>query len=153
MNRILSALAVAGVLVGSSLAANAAGRFVRSDGIVFDSDVGAACGALHTDVLFEPWSSQLDILDEPVLDHLATCLTSGELARMQVAVVGVGDDRFASPAGVDLARKRMNAVRAYLMMRGVSAHQLQPWAYTAANYGEAQPARVMFRLMPGPALL
>jgi len=153
MKRILSGLAVlAGVAAGSAVA-NAAGSFVRADGIVFDSDVGAACGALHTDVLFEQWSSAVDMLDEPVLDGLASCMTRGALTGVRVAVIGVGDDRFLSPSGAELARERMNAVTSALIARGVDARQLEPWAFAVAWDGsDPNPDRVMFRILEGMPL-
>jgi outer membrane protein OmpA-like peptidoglycan-associated protein len=153
MKRILSMLAALAGLTAGAAAAHATGRFLRSDGIVFDSDVGAACGALHTDVLFESWSSAVDMLDEPVLDGLASCMTSGALAGVRVAVIGIGDDRFLAPSGAELARERMSAVMSYLMARGVDARQLEPWAFAVAwDGGEPNPDRVMFRILEGMPL-
>lgn len=149
MKRMLTALSAAALLALPTVA-GAAGSFVRSDGAVFDSDVGAACGALHTDVLFSPWSASLDILDEPVLDYLATCMTSGPLAYARIAVIGTGDETFLSPSGQELARDRMYAVIRYLISKGVSARQLEPWAFTLNwGAGEPTPDRVMFRILEG----
>lgn len=154
MKRMLTAFSAAALLALPTVA-GAAGSFVRSDGLVFDSDVGAACGALHTDVLFEQWSGSLDILDEPVLDGLAACMVSGPLANARIAVIGTGDESSLYPSGAELARGRMNAVVSYLIAKGVDSRQLEPWAFTLNwSWGDPKPDRVMFRILEGnPELL
>lgn len=145
---IIVASAVASVMIPAT--ASATPGYVRADGIVFDSDVGAACGALHTDVLFEPWGTSIDALDEPVLDFIAECMRDGALAAARVAVIGLGDASYLQPSGEALARDRMNAVRDALLARGVDARQLDPWALAVAwEPGERKPDRVVFRVLEG----
>ncbi len=151
MNLFTSAIAstVLAVTALSTTAASASTP-VRVDGITFDSDVGAACGALSTDVLFEPWSTRVDALDEPLLDFIAECMTYGALADARVAVIGLGDESFLSPSGEELASERMNAVVTELLERGVDVRQIEPWALAVDwRGGQDKPDRVVFRILEG----
>lgn len=140
-------LAVAAVLTTTAAVASTP---VRVNGITFDSDVGAACGALSTDVLFEPWSTRLDTYDEPLLDFIADCMKHGTLADARVAVIGLGDRSFLSPSGEELARERMNAVVSALLTRGVDVRQIEPWALAVDwRGGQDKPDRVVFRILEG----
>jgi outer membrane protein OmpA-like peptidoglycan-associated protein len=152
MNRILSSLFAAG-LIAAPTAALAGGTYVRADGVVFDSDVGAACGALMTDVLFQPGERSVDLYDESTLDHLATCFRSGELANARIAIIGFGDGDLAAASGSDLAQDRVASVVSYLTARGVDARQLTTWAYATGWPGDASYAadRVQFRIIPDAA--
>lgn len=153
MKRILSTLFTAG-LVSAPFAANAA-NFVRADGTVFDSDVGAVCGALHTDVLFQPGERSVDLYDESLLQYLATCLSSGELSGARIAVIGYGGDGLTMDDGDSLARDRVQSVIAYLVGHGVSAWQLATWSYATGwpGDGELSPDRVQFRILQDQAAL
>jgi outer membrane protein OmpA-like peptidoglycan-associated protein len=151
MNRFKSGLAaIALAALATPSAATATDGFVRPDGIVFDSDLGAACGLLRTDLHFDPWSAQIETQNQLLLDLVADCLNYGTLARARVAVIGLADDDFLYPAGEVLARERMNAVRLALLERGVDARQLEPWALSVDwEAGEKKPDRVVFRVLEG----
>jgi len=151
MNKINSIIAASALSLSALPAiASASQGYLRADGIVFDSDVGAACGALHTDVLFEPWGTGIDPMDEPVLDFIAECMRNGALADARVAVIGLGDANYLQPSGEVLASDRMNAVRDALLERGVDARQIEPWAFAVAwEPGERKPDRVVFRVLEG----
>ncbi len=152
MKRILSSIFAAG-LIAAPAAAIAGGTYVRADGTVFDSDVGASCGALITDVLFQPGERSVDMYDESTLDYLAECFSRGELANSRIAIIGFGDGDLAASAGSDLARDRVSSVMSYLTARGVDARQLTTWAYATGWPGDAEYAsdRVQFRLIPDGA--
>ena len=149
MKRILSTLFTAGLLATPFAAANAQASYVRWDGTRFDSDVGAACGALHTDVLFQPGERSVDLLDEAVLNYLASCLRTGELAGARIAVIGFGDASLAQASGAELARDRVGSVVAYLMGRGVNPANLTTWAYATGWPGDTTLTsdRVQFRIL------
>jgi len=154
MKRILSTLLATAGLASIPFAANAAGTYVTSDGTVFDSDVGAACGALHTDVLFQPGERAIDMQDESVLDYLANCFSSGELSGARIAIIGFGDEDLSYAGGADLARDRVASVVSYLMQHGVDARNVTTWAYASGWPGEARysPDRVQFRILSAPAM-
>jgi outer membrane protein OmpA-like peptidoglycan-associated protein len=149
MKRVLSTLFTAGLLATPLAAANAQASYVTWDGTRFDSDVGVACGALHTDVLFSPGERSVDLLDEAVLDYLATCFRTGSLAGARIAVVGFGDGSLAEASGADLARDRVGSVVAYLMGRGVNPANLTTWAYATGWPGDTTLTsdRVQFRVL------
>lgn len=119
--------------------------FERSDGVRFDSEVGAACGALSTAVHFEPLEGQVDLHDEPILDHLAECLTHGPLRGVNVAVLGHGDRALTHGVSLSLANERARAVKSYLIERGVPYWQLEVWGVARGDQGEA--AHVGFRVI------
>lgn len=151
MNRILSSIFAAGILTTPLAIANAAPSYVRADGVVFDSDVGAACGALHTDILFSPGERSVELQDEAVLDHLANCFSSGELAGYRIAVIGFGDEDLMASTGAELARDRVTSVLSYLMQHGVEPSSLTTWAYATGWPGDdtLSSDRVQFRILPG----
>lgn len=154
MKRILSTLFTAGLVSAPIAAANGA-SFVRADGTVFDSDVGAVYGALHTDVLFEPGERSVDLYDESVLEYLAQCLSTGELRGALVAVIGYGGDGMTMAAGDALAQDRVQSVIAYLVQHGVSPWQLATWSYATGWPGDSElsPDRVQFRILQDQAAL
>ncbi|MFO0749528.1 MAG: hypothetical protein U1F43_28235 [Myxococcota bacterium] len=147
MKRALSTLFAAGI-VALPAAASADSWVVRQDGIRFDSDVGAACGALNTDIFFQPGETTLDIHDQSPLDYLAKCFTSGELAGAQIGVVGYYD---GSDTGAMVASGRERSIIDYLVAHGVSRQQLNAWWQPSADADAASDGRVGFKLItPGP---
>jgi len=155
MNRILSTLFSAGLVAVPFASANAAGTYVRADGAVFDSDVGAACGALHTDLLFDAGERSVDLYDESVLDYLASCMATGELSNARIAIVGFGDGNLTSMDDSDLARDRASSVVSYLSARGVDSRRLITWSYATGWPGDVELSadRVQFRIIQDDAAL
>ncbi len=146
MKSVIKSLLISGtsLLLTAGPAAHAS-LVERSDGIRFDSEVGAACGALLTAVHFEPFEGRLEVHDQPVLDSLATCFTSGPLAGVKVAVVGYGDVSLPFEVSLSLANERARAAMAGLIERGVPYWQLEPWSLAVGHDGTDQ--RVRFRVI------
>lgn len=118
--------------------------FERSDGVRFDSEVGAACGALSTTVHFERLEGALDLHDQPILDYLAECLIHGPLRGVTVAVIGHGDKALAHGVSLSLANERARMVTSYLVERGVPYWQLETYALARGDQGES--STVAFRI-------
>lgn len=136
--------AIAAILFGSlvPVASASADTWVRADGIRFDSDVGAVCGALNTDILFMPGEGTLDIHDTSPLDYLARCFRT-ELADHQIGVVAPTD---GGAYGAQLSIERQNAVMSYLIAHGVRPSQLVPWRYNTNMVRGAEGGRIQFRI-------
>lgn len=95
--------------------------YVGPGGVVFDSEVGKACGALRTDVHFAPNETSLDQYDRNILAGLAHCFTRGPLSGVGIELV-VGYD--GSPASSTRAYTRLGEVIETLGLMGVSTEQL-----------------------------
>lgn len=142
MIRALSSLAVAGALAVPSVA-SAENPVVRN-GIHFDSAVGAYCGALNTDIFFQPGESRLEVHDEAPLDYLAQCFTTGALGGASIGLVTTFD---GSEADRSLALARQRAVRDYLVSHGVNPDQLSAWRLYEDDTASWEPGRIEFRLV------
>lgn len=117
----------------------------RSDGLRFDSEVGALCSALNTDIQFGPHRTALDSSDRSTLGHLGYCFTRGALAGERITVVASYDGSLASS---QLAMARLNEVIGQLQMAGVPTNQL---TYSKRLTPGWQSDRISFRLsVPRP---
>lgn len=96
-------------------------EYVRADGLRFDSEVGAACGTLRTDLFFAPSDIGLDAYDRSVLSSLAACMTRGNLSGAKVELVAGHDGTYSSS---QRAQVRLAEVIEYLRFQGVTASQL-----------------------------
>lgn len=114
--------------------------FERADGVRFDSDVGAACGALSTTIHFEPTEGELDLHDEPILDHLAECLIHGPLEGVSVGIIASGDRGLAHGVSLSLANERARTTRDYLVDKGVPYWQLEAWGLSRGSDGASAEA-------------
>ena len=114
--------------------------YVRADGLRFDSDVGAACGALHTDVYFAPTDSNLDPYDRSTLASIASCMTRGAMAGIRVELVAAYDGSYASLIRSD---RRLGEVIDTLKRMGVSANQM---VYSREILPGWQSDRISFRM-------
>ncbi|MCC6624091.1 MAG: hypothetical protein IT385_22740 [Deltaproteobacteria bacterium] len=143
MTRLVAAISLTAVVAPASASDT---WFVRADGVRFNSDVGAWCGALNTDIFFEPSETSLDIHDEAPLDFLVECLTRGELRGAVIAVVAPYD---GSSWDYERAQERQAAVIAYLMRGGVDLRQLDAWKI-ASGGTPWEPDRIRFRIATLP---
>lgn len=82
-------------------------------------------------VYFEFDSSNIRPEDYPVLDAHATRLAGGK----SVVIEGHCDERGTREYNLALGERRANAVRRYLMSRGVSSSQIE-----VVSFGEERPA-------------
>ena len=114
--------------------------YVRNDGLRFDSDVGAMCSTLHTDVHLAPLASGVDAYDRGVLANIADCLTRGAMANMRIEVVAGFDGTLPS---VNLADRRLSDVIIYLQALGVRPSQL---TYSKEYTPGWQSDRIRFRI-------
>jgi OOP family OmpA-OmpF porin len=85
-----------------------------------------------TGVNFEYDKAVLRQEDMPILDNAAAQL--GEWGNVKVEVAGHTDDRGSDDYNNALSQQRADAVRDYLISKGIAADRL-----TAKGYGEAQP--------------
>ena len=121
-------------------------RYVESsNGVRFDSDVGAMCGAMNTSIYFGPLGTMLDASDRSTLSFLGHCFTRGALAGERITVVATYDGSLAS---TQLAMARLNEVIGQLQAAGVQPYQL---TYTKRLTPGWQSDRVTFQLsVPRP---
>lgn len=83
-------------------------------------------------VNFEPGSVRLTPDSITILDNAAASLNAWGEVRVEVA--GHTDSSHSAAFNLELSRRRAEAVRAYLVKKGVRAERL-----TARGYGESQP--------------
>ncbi|MGE5156379.1 MAG: OmpA family protein [Betaproteobacteria bacterium] len=83
-------------------------------------------------VSFETGSAVLSPVTRAVLDRIATALAAHATLRVEVA--GYTDSRGSAAVNQRLSQTRADAVRGYLIERGVSPEQV-----TALGYGESDP--------------
>lgn len=114
-------------------------RYVRADGVSFDSEVGAACGVSNTDIYFLPSETRLDDYDRQSLANLAFCMTRGPLHEVRVDIVVAHD---GSEASYRRSYTRGSEIIGQLQRLGV-----RPWQLTYSR--EIAPGwqsdRVRFR--------
>lgn len=85
-----------------------------------------------TGVNFATGSTALTVQTREILDRVATSLAANPDVRVEVA--GYTDNRGGGAANLRLSQRRADAVRAYLIERGVSPGQI-----TARGYGAEDP--------------
>lgn len=83
-------------------------------------------------VTFETDSATLTSTSRPVLDKVAAAMS--KYPRLKVEVQGHTDSSGSDSHNMKLSQQRADAVREYLISRGVAADQM-----TAKGYGETQP--------------
>lgn len=166
MNRIFSCLVVAGLLAIPAVASaepqyvyvrygngqpylyvtneprpyEPAPIYVRNDGLRFDSDVGALCSTLRTDIHFAPSELGVDAYDRSVLANVADCMTRGVLSRTRIELVAGYDGTLPS---VNRAERRLSEVIAHLQAMGVRPSQL---TYSKEYSPGWQSDRIRFRV-------
>jgi hypothetical protein len=145
MKRLLSPLLFAGLLALPAAASAEPYHFVRMDGVRFDSQVGAVCGALSTEVEFGRGDTAIDIWQEAPLDFLANCIARGPLAGVRIDIVAASD---GSDASLHRAYARQRAVLDHLLLRGVKSSQL---TISREDGSGAKANRIRFRFAdPAP---
>lgn len=103
-------------------------------------------------VEFEPGSAVLRPTAMPILDEMAAAMA--RLKGRKFEVIGHTDAMGARPANVSLSLARAQAVKAYLLGKGLSADNLatsgmgpdQPVASNATDEGRARNRRIEFRV-------
>ncbi|MSQ01593.1 MAG: OmpA family protein [Myxococcales bacterium] len=133
-----------------------------------DVEVVAALAAekvelTHTSVVsreqvrFAHDKADIDEGSHPLLEQVAsTLLLHTEIARIEVQ--GYADSRGAEIHNFDLSQRRAEAVRAFLLRRGVEADRVvapgygtaRPLANNDTEAGRARNRRVQFELLPPP---
>jgi uncharacterized repeat protein (TIGR01451 family) len=106
-------------------------------------------------IQFEPASAKIQPSSFIVLDEVASILK--EKPAMTLSIVGHTDDVGPSAANVRLSRERAEAVRAYLISKGIAAHRLhavgrgpaEPVATNQTEAGRAANRRVEFLVTGG----
>jgi OOP family OmpA-OmpF porin len=103
-------------------------------------------------VEFEPGSSVLRPVALPVLDDMARAML--QLAGKRFEVIGHTDAQGARPSNVALSMSRAQAVKTYLVAKGVAAPSIstmgmgpdQPVASNDSDEGRARNRRIEFRI-------
>ena len=106
-------------------------------------------------IQFEPASAKIQTPSYIVLDEVASILK--EKPAMTLTIVGHTDDVGPAAANVKLSRERAEAVRAYLISKGIVAHRLkavgrgpvEPVATNETEAGRAANRRVEFLVTGG----
>jgi peptidoglycan-associated lipoprotein len=92
--------------------------------VAISEEVLRACNIPDSDAYFRFDSSQLTGFDQQPLDAVATCFTSGPMARRRLELIGHADPRGAPAYNVTLGQSRADAVSGYLTGHGMSANNL-----------------------------
>lgn len=88
-------------------------------------DILAACDMPDVDAYFAFNASRLLTQDIPDLDRLATCFTTGPLAGRSIRLVGRADPRGGTEYNIVLGQARADAVRIYMIARGLDARNVE----------------------------
>jgi peptidoglycan-associated lipoprotein len=83
------------------------------------SDIRKACGITDADAHFAFDSASLGEAERPVLNQLAKCFVSGQLAGREMRLVGHADPRGPDEYNMVLGGSRADTVKAFLTMKGV----------------------------------
>lgn len=144
-----AAAAGAGAAAGATKAADADGDGVpdaldrcpgTAKGVVVDStgcprDTGAAGGeSQFNDVLFDFDRSEITAAGQKILDNAAEVVNSGAYKSLKINVAGHTDEVGSEGYNQALSERRANAVRSYLVKKGVDASRIHTFAY-----GEGSP--------------
>ena len=110
-----------------------AGMAVDANGCqkLFDAAAGQTTIVLQG-VTFPAGSSRITLADRPILDRVAQALVANPTIKVEVG--GHTDNSGARATNVRLSQARANAVRTYLISKGVDGSRI-----TAAGYGPDQP--------------
>ena len=97
-----------------------------SPNLALSGDIVQLCGIKATAnatgaPTFDYDKEELHPEDRAVLDQLATCLMTGALKGRNVSLIGRADPRGTEEYNLALGDRRANAVREYLVSRGVDA--------------------------------
>ncbi len=129
----------------------ARGVVVDSTGCPRDAGSAAAGGERQfDDVLFEFDSSEVTAAGKTILDNAAETVNSGAYKSLRVNVAGHTDWIGSEGYNQALSERRANAVRSYLVKKGVDASRIHTFAYgettpkadNQSDEGRAQNRRV-----------
>ena len=110
----------------------ARGAVVDSSGC--PTEAAAAAERQFDDVLFEFDRSELTASGQKILDNAAEVVNSGAYKSLRVNVAGHTDEIGSEGYNQALSERRANAVRSYLVKKGVDASRIHTFAY-----GESTP--------------
>lgn len=97
-----------------------------SKGLVNVSDeIMAACGISEAEAKFAYDSARVQKGDQPVLNKLVQCFTSGKLSGRTMRLVGHADPRGEAEYNMVLGGKRADNVKNYLTAQGLGPEQAQ----------------------------
>jgi OOP family OmpA-OmpF porin len=105
-------------------------------------------------IRFRNNSDQIFNASKRLLDSAATVLT--EFANVRMQITGYTDNKGDATKNKELSQKRADAVKAYLVSKGIAAERLQaegkgdadPIGDNNTNEGRKQNRRVEFKLLP-----
>ncbi len=87
--------------------------------VQISADIRKACGISDADAHFAFDSSRIRSGDQPVLEKLATCFSTGPLKGRQMRLVGHADPRGDEEYNLVLGGSRAAAVKSYLVRLGL----------------------------------
>jgi peptidoglycan-associated lipoprotein len=93
--------------------------------IRISADILKACGISDADANFGFDSAQIQSGDQPTLNKLSECFTTGPLKGRQMRLVGHADPRGEEEYNMVLGGRRADNVKSYLVGRGLPDQQAE----------------------------
>jgi peptidoglycan-associated lipoprotein len=97
----------------------------RQSTINVSDEIKAACGITDAEAKFAFDSALVRRGDQPVLNKLVTCFTTGKLSGRTMRLVGHADPRGEEEYNMVLGGKRADNVKVYLVSQGLSDGQAE----------------------------
>ncbi len=95
----------------------------RQSTIKVSDEIMEACGISDAEAKFEYDSARVQRGDQPVLNKLVQCFTSGKLSGRTMRLVGHADPRGEAEYNMVLGGKRADNVKSYLSAQGLPDRQ------------------------------
>jgi peptidoglycan-associated lipoprotein len=95
----------------------------RQSTINVSDEIKAACGITDAEAKFAFDSAKVRSGDQPVLNKLVQCFTTGKLSGRTMRLVGHADPRGEAEYNMVLGGKRADNVKSYLVAQGLAERQ------------------------------
>ena len=97
----------------------------RQSTINVSDEIMVACGITEAEAKFAYDSAKVQRGDQPVLNKLVTCFTTGKLSGRTMRLVGHADPRGEAEYNMVLGGKRADNVKQYLTVQGLADKQAE----------------------------
>ncbi|HEU4578128.1 MAG TPA: OmpA family protein [Polyangiaceae bacterium] len=97
----------------------------RQSTINVSDEIMVACGITEAEAKFAYDSAKVQKGDQPVLNKLVNCFTTGKLSGRTMRLVGHADPRGEAEYNMVLGGKRADNVKAYLTAQGLAERQAE----------------------------
>lgn len=116
----------------------------RKSQVNVSDEIKVACGITDAEAKFAFDSSRVRRGDQPVLNKLVQCFTTGKLGGRTIRLVGHADPRGESEYNLVLGGQRADNVKSYLLAQGLrpgqaettSRGEMDATGYSEASYSE-----------------